>query len=425
MSAKAVTALCNDACAPVKVHIVPGLLEKIAELALEGYAATSHGGLEIGGLLFGSRDTDVVTVENFRPLACDHSLGPRFILSDRDKRSLHALLCAPASDPALQGLCAIGWFCSHTRSDLVLLDRELVLHNTYFPGADDLVIIFKPRDLRSVTAGIFLRGVDGAPDPHRPATTLELPELDITRPRSQTPAKNGRDLSAFSCHSAPPSANERASMEFIGAAQSTTEPTALTLDPSTKTQNHSWRPAKWKMLLAAAAVIALLCLGVWRYSQVTQATPANLFLSLRPHADKLLLSWKTNLVKPRRAHVDIVDGTSNEHVNITDIFQSSGVLLFPHNTRNVQAVLTIETGNSIVVRHAFFDDPAPAIRQSVPFEKPPENGPPPINQANQQLASKTTSKHSRRRHSRRTRHKATTTSPAALQPGQKLSAGQH
>jgi hypothetical protein len=443
MSAKAVTALCNDAFAPIKVHVIPGLLEKIAELALDGHAAASHGGLEIGGLLFGRRDSGFVTVEDIRTLACDHSLGPRFILSDSDERGLRDLLGAPANDPALEGLCIVGWYCSHTRSDLLLLDRELVLHDTYFAGADNFVIILKPRDLRNVTAAIFLRGANGAIDPNCPATILELRELRITRQPTRAGTSKSCDLSTFSSHTAPPSVNEHAltlphrsrAIASAAADRPLDKSIAVLANAAAQSCKTSRRSAKWKILLAAAGVIALLSLGVWQYLQVTQVHPASLFLSLRPHAGKLLLSWNSNLVKPQRAHIDIFDATSSEHVNITEIFQPSGVLLFTHNTGNVQAVLTVETGNGVVVRHASFADPSvdPALSDKNLQSAPPTNfsplnssgiSTPGMNPATQQLASKITSKQTRRRHSRRTHHKKTSASSTPLQPGNRVNPSQ-
>ncbi|MFL6352024.1 MAG: hypothetical protein ACJ74Z_09265 [Bryobacteraceae bacterium] len=436
MSVNAVTALCNEALAPVKVHVAPGLLEKIAQLVLEGYAATPHGGLEIGGLLFGRRNTGSVTVEDFRPLPCDHSLGPRFILSGTDERSLRDLLATPATEPTLQGLCIVGWYCSHTRSDLLLLDRELILHDSYFAAVDDFIIIFKPRDLRNVTAGIFLRGAEGAMHAHCPATTLEVSELDVSRRRTRIATSGRCDLSAFS-HSDPPSMNEHAvtlpyrSRAIVAAAadQHANERGTVLASATVKPYKQVRTSAKWNFVLPAAGALALLCVGAWQYLQGTQTHPANLSLNLRPHAGRLLLSWKSNLVKARRANVDIFDGTSSEHVNITDVFQPSGVLLFPHNAENVQAALTVETGNGVVVRHAFFSAPVvikmPSISeknsQTAPATalsplKPGGVNPAGRNPADQQLASKITgSKHPSLRHSRRTRHKKTSSTSAPLQ----------
>lgn len=423
MSAKAVAALCSEEFTPVKVNLVPGLLDEIARLVQDGYAATSHGGLEIGGLLFGRRSNGSVTVEDFRPLACDHTLGPRFILSERDEQGLRNLLNAPATEPALRGLNVIGWYCSHTRSELLLFDREVVLHDTYFSDPVDFVIVFKPRDLRSVTAGIFLRGADCRMDPQCPATTLDISEIGTARDVNRTNTARRYDLSSFDSHPAPRIANERTSIPSklssaikpSGFDQSIVKSGAVIPQVDAKSNQHSRAPAKWKIFLAAAA-IALLCFGAWLYTYLTQVHSSDLFLSLRPHAGNLLLSWKSNVARPRRARVDIFDGASTQHLNITDIFQPSGVLLFPYNARNIEAVLTLETGNGVVVRHAGFADLSAAVKDSgLPQElKPPDP----------QLASSVpVTRHPRRRHARRKHHKrltaaSTNPTPKQLQANQ-------
>lgn len=406
MSAKAVAAFCNEQFAPAEVHVVPGLLDQIARLVQDGYTATSHGGLEIGGLLFGRRGTGSITVEDFRPLACDHSLGPRFILSARDERDLRDLLKAPGTDPALRGLDVIGWYCSHTRSELLLFDREVVLHDTYFSDPVDFVIVFKPRDLRSVTAGIFLRGADRAMDPRCPAKILELPELVAPRAANGTVTRHPSNLSDFTAHPAPRIANERTSIstqlssriEPAASDQSTGERSAVIGFAVRKSVQHSRKAGKSKLLLAAVGAIALLCVGAWRYTQHAQVHPANLFLNLRPHAGNLLLSWRSNVARPQRARVDIYDGVSSQHLNITDIFEPSGVLLFPHQSGNVEAVLTLETGNRVVVQHAGFTDLSAVAKAPA---SPPELKPP----NRQQALTVPATNHPRRRHARRTRHK--------------------
>jgi hypothetical protein len=374
MSAKAVMSLCTDELTPAKVRIAPGLLDKIAYLVLDGYAATSHGGLEIGGLLFGRRDRDFIMVEEFRPLPCDHSLGPRFILSSNDERKLRDLINCPAHDATLQGFDVLGWYCSHTRSELLLLDRELVLHDTYFAGPDDFVLIFKPRDLRSVTAGIFLRGAD-AMLPRCPSTILEIPEAGAAGHANGAPTIDESDLPVHGSRPVPPTACERLSAfrrlssAVVGDAsdQPTCELAAVAQNESITSDKQRLRPAKWKIVLAIAGVAVLTCFGAWRYRQITSIGSNEIFLSLHPQAGKLILTWKSNLVRPQRAGIDILDGTFRDHINITEIFQPSGVFLFPHNTGNVQAVLSVETGNGVVVRKVAFMDPSAVAKAATPL----------------------------------------------------------
>jgi hypothetical protein len=408
MSAKAVASLCADELAPSKVHIAPALLEKIAHLVLDGYAATSHGGLEVGGLLFGRQDSGFVIVEEFRPLSCDHSLGPRFILSDRDERNLRDLLNAANTDPALQGLEVAGWYCSHTRSDLLLLDRELVLHDTYFAGRDDFVIIFKPRDLRNVTAGIFLRGADGTL-PRCPSTILEMPELGAARhPSKCARASDESDLPGISSHPVLTAVNEHMPA-LSDSDHSISEPGALICYPKRKSGNHGPAPTRWKIVLAVALSAAVGSFGALRYRQLTSVRNSDVFLSLHPQAGKLILSWKSNLVRARRAHVDILDGTSREHFNLTEVFQPSGVFLFPHNSGNVQVVLTVDTGKGVVVRNAAFTDPSAVVKDAAAMDHHSEGNAAssalPSQLGNRQLTTAGNLPKHPARHLRRKRHK--------------------
>lgn len=404
MSAKAVAAPCSEDFTPAKVHVLPGLLNDIAHLVLDAYAAAPHGGLEVGGLLFGRRSAGFISVEDFLPLSCDHSSGPRFILSEHDERGLCELLKSPAIDPTLQGLDVIGWYCSHTRSDLLLFDREVALHETYFSDPLDFVVVFKPRDQRSVTAGIFLRGADHMMDPRRPVTILDM--LELSAPR--TVARHGNDPAGLSSQAASRIANEGPSsssdlpsaIEPAASHQSIRKLQAVIAHASAKLSQQSRRAVKWNILLAAAGVIALLCFAAWLDMRVTQVHPADLSLSLRPSARNLLLSWKSNVSRPHRARVDILDGTSIQHLNITDIFQPSGLVLFPRNTANVQAVLTIETGNGLLVRHAGFTDLSAPVKDQVVSEKSSE-GSAPTNLS----PSNPAANHAGERQARRTHHK--------------------
>src|SRR5206468_8997600 len=50
----------------------------------EAYRRIPHGGIEIGGLLYGRVEGTSTTVEAFRPIECEHAFGPSFVLSDKD-----------------------------------------------------------------------------------------------------------------------------------------------------------------------------------------------------------------------------------------------------------------------------------------------------------------------------------------------------
>src|SRR5690242_15628173 len=92
------------------------VMEELRASASEGFNRLAHGGIEIGGVLFGLNEQDGVTILAQRPLACEYAFGPSFTLSENDQRALENLLLTPAGDSDLSGMRPVGWYHSHTRS---------------------------------------------------------------------------------------------------------------------------------------------------------------------------------------------------------------------------------------------------------------------------------------------------------------------
>src|SRR5437868_14582941 len=80
------------------------LFHEIDFVVNEGYRRIPHGGIEVGGLLFGRLENNSVRLDAFRSIECEHASGPSFVLSDRDLALLKQQLAKAASDPELQGL---------------------------------------------------------------------------------------------------------------------------------------------------------------------------------------------------------------------------------------------------------------------------------------------------------------------------------
>lgn len=127
----------------------------------EGYRRIPHGGVEIGGLLFGHAGKDSARIEVFRPIECEHSRGPSFVLSDRDLAALRAQLASAASDPELHNCDLLGWFVAHTRSPLEVNERETGLFNELFPEPGKLMVLIKPERFQPTRFIFLVRGADG------------------------------------------------------------------------------------------------------------------------------------------------------------------------------------------------------------------------------------------------------------------------
>src|SRR5690348_6059050 len=94
---------------PVAIEYSLVLIEEIRHEVSEGFQKLSRGGMEVGGVLYGTRDGRNVSALAVRPIACEHARGPAFLLSDTDRKALRRQMEEDESDPRLEGLICVGW----------------------------------------------------------------------------------------------------------------------------------------------------------------------------------------------------------------------------------------------------------------------------------------------------------------------------
>src|SRR5579883_605400 len=183
----------------VAIEIASGVREELRRLSVDGFIAFGHGGLEIGGVLYGSREGTRICVLAFAELKCEHALGPSFALSENDKEALQRLLDPPAS------LETVGWFRSHTRSELALDSSDRERFEQYFSDRLNVGLVLKPTHWGLASAAVFVRQPDGEmvlPDPHEftidaPPRKQEAPvEVDRTGSVSRAPEESERAMAA-------------------------------------------------------------------------------------------------------------------------------------------------------------------------------------------------------------------------------------
>lgn len=146
---------------PVAIEYSLATFEEIARQAVEGYLRFPHGGLEVGGVLFGVREGGLVRIHASRPIPCEHATGPSFVLSARDEQALKRLLENYASDPELSAMAPVGWYRSRTRRDIRLSESDLEIHQRHFSEPWQVVLVLRPEGLRALKAGFFAREADG------------------------------------------------------------------------------------------------------------------------------------------------------------------------------------------------------------------------------------------------------------------------
>lgn len=142
------------------VYSIP-LFHEIDFAVNEGYRRIPHGGLEIGGLLFGRAEAGSVQIEAYRLIECEHSMGPSFVLSSRDVERLREQLEKSRGDEELQDLVPLGWFISHSRGELLVSDREVDLFDQFFPQREQITVLIKPVKFQPTRFAFLPRDAEG------------------------------------------------------------------------------------------------------------------------------------------------------------------------------------------------------------------------------------------------------------------------
>jgi len=134
---------------PVSVHLrafVAGQIRALANVAPDGRSEIECGGVLWGRVRSGSDNYYIVSIERADSLACDHSRGEAWVLSDRDRRSLRKRLKEKHGD-----LQPVGYWRSHRRLGLYLDNRDFDLMSGAFAQPWCVALCVRP----PATAGFF------------------------------------------------------------------------------------------------------------------------------------------------------------------------------------------------------------------------------------------------------------------------------
>jgi proteasome lid subunit RPN8/RPN11 len=146
---------------PLWIEYSTRVLDDIRLAVLDAFFSLPRGGAEIGGLLLGHRDGDRISIEDYQPLDCEHATGPSFTLSPRDQTHLAEMLSAAASGNA-PNRQPVGWYHSHTRSDIFFSEIDQDIHKRFFPEPWQIALVLKPHTFEPTRAGFFFREADGS-----------------------------------------------------------------------------------------------------------------------------------------------------------------------------------------------------------------------------------------------------------------------
>jgi proteasome lid subunit RPN8/RPN11 len=194
---------------PYRVSIPASVINEIRILAVEAFYSVPRGGVEIGGVFFGVRESNSLRIRAHRQIDCQYASGPSFTLSVRDQLGLSGLLDRFHSDPDLVGMVPLGWYHSHTRSEIFLSPLDLELYSEFFPERWQIAMVLRPANLHPTRAGFFFRDRLGAVKSDAPLQEFKLEPPDFGLPVLDTdvPTRDRQEPVAWAPVPASPSAS--------------------------------------------------------------------------------------------------------------------------------------------------------------------------------------------------------------------------
>ncbi|MGA3017883.1 MAG: Mov34/MPN/PAD-1 family protein [Bryobacteraceae bacterium] len=145
---------------PYTIEYSPRVLDDIRLAVVDAFYSLPRGGAEIGGILVGRFADGRISILEYQALDCEHAMGPSFTLSQNDQTQLADLLAAAQQHP--DGMRPVGWYHSHTRSDIFLSDADQDIHKRFFPEPWQVALVLKPSTFEPTRGGFFFREADGS-----------------------------------------------------------------------------------------------------------------------------------------------------------------------------------------------------------------------------------------------------------------------
>lgn len=374
---------------PFQIETSPQVLDDIRLSVVDAFFSLPRGGAEIGGILLGSFKSGRLSITGYAALDCEHAYGPSFTLSPPDEARLKALLSAHSGvDTAAR---PVGWYHSHTRSEIFLSDADLQLHQRYFPEAWQIALVIKPHTFQPARIGFFFREADGSmrtKDSYREITLEALPLRQVPRgvpsaaPAEQPPLRRWRPEPEPadrrpSIISTPPAAAV-ASNTAAAAPQPAPDPNpepdppeppaepAVTFPvpqflPPASTPSHRWVWVLAIGVIAGVGAAGFQTRQAWLPKVVAAVNPAppaplpppTLGLNATDHEGQLQINWDRNsraLLEARDAMLEITEGTAAQAIQLDSAHLRAGSFTYARQAEKVDIRLIVHQANAPDVR---------------------------------------------------------------------------
>jgi hypothetical protein len=374
------------------------VIEEIRQAVTEGFQRFARGGIEVGGVLYGTYDGKTARILAVRDIACEHAHGPSFVFSDKDRAALTGQLETDRADARLEGFQPLGFYVSHTRSEILLQRGDQEIYEAFFPEMWQVALVVRPGRAGLMRAGFFVREADGTVKtdqsyldfnfPERSA--MAYPSLDRAgdramdrapierrsyageRPAAERPGRGIPPLEG-DAQAEPPAAAPLPprSIQFPPSDATDAAPPAapepirapeFALYPETKIHWKRWAMGVGVVIAAALVVLA----GLRFYGNVPQglfggssaAEPMSLAVFERQdndHEGQLRIEWNHNAGPIRGASagaLQITDGKDVRSVTLAKEDLQRGSFTYARHAGEVQVQLEVQNPGGQKTREA-------------------------------------------------------------------------
>jgi proteasome lid subunit RPN8/RPN11 len=346
---------------PFTIEYSLRVLDDIRLAVMDAFFSLPRGGAEIGGILLGQRLRQRLVIEDYLPLDCEHASGPSFVLSQRDRDALAELLAAAERDP--DGLKPVGWYHSHTRSEIFLSEADRALYERFFPEPWQVALVLKPHTFQPTRAGFFFREKDGrihgtdtyqefvlAPLPVRPVPAGVAPAAESApSPRLPRGPDPRGPVIAVVAEAAPQESAPPAEPAPEASARQTAElPIPSFLAPPAEPKSH------WLLATVLAIAICLVAAAVGYQTRdlwlprltaaISPAPPLSIGLNTSDSDGQLQIQWDGNSPVVRRATnaiLEIDDGPVRQEIQLDPRHLQAGTITYGRQGARVDIKLAI------------------------------------------------------------------------------------
>ena len=375
---------------PFTIEYSPRVMDEIRLAVVDAFYSLPRGGAEIGGILLGRLESRRLIISDFRALECEHATGPSFVLSPRDQTRLAELLASARGKQ--NPTQPVGWYHSHTRSDIFLSPADLDIHQRFFPEPWQVALVLKPHTFQPTRAGFFFHESSGSMRATASYQEFALEPL-TAKPHpspSADPAPSHSTAAALRRVSdqlapvipivAEPPPEPRPSIPRLETAPAAPavepEPPALEPEPEPLTERElapprftqvepvrSWRWLKRAAVVAAMVVIGPLVFETRNYwlaplmnrtaSAPAAQKPLYIGLSTLDADGQLQIRWDRDAPAVRNANggtLVIEDGGPPRVVTIDPAHLRTGSFTYGRQSERVDVAVTLHTPDGQSVR---------------------------------------------------------------------------